>query len=487
MKRGEIEEQLSTTNRWWRAASGTRRTWAEDDRDLRRAAAAPYVYRPEPLADLRSGGLYMLLGPRRVGKSVEIKRAIAGLVTSGVPARRVVHAACDGWRAGDLRILATILETLAPATDGPRYLFLDEVTAVVGDWISQVKWLRDNTAVGDDCVVLSGSSSERLEDAAKDFAGRRGGVPRPNRTLLPMGFRAFCRVSRIDTPAGIPMIHPRDMLTRAAQDRIRELLPYLADLVAAWERYLVVGGFPTAVADWVDDREVSDGFRQAIWDVIHGDAFRGDDWTPPQTQTLLHLIARGLTTPFNATAAARDLGHIHHETLRKRLARLEQSYVIWSCHRDDNGRPKLQAQRKLYFLDPIHACLARARSARAHLPDLTQLTEQQLGVALLRVHEHDDPDAFARHDQLLYHRTSTNREIDFVALWLGGIPYEGKYTEGRWLRDAQTAATAFRQCVLATRNVTDRVSDDTRDLLAVPAAVLALLFDPTSDGAARPQ
>lgn len=47
-----------------------------------------------------------------------------------------------------------------------RYWFLDEITSVPA-WPEAIKWLRDNTAFGDDCVVLTGSSARDLADAQK--------------------------------------------------------------------------------------------------------------------------------------------------------------------------------------------------------------------------------------------------------------------------------------------------------------------------------
>lgn len=478
LKAGEIEQQLSATNLWWRDAH-----WTSRDRDLKRVAAAPFVYRPQVLGDIRDNGLYLLLGPRRVGKSVEIKRAIETLVSRGVPPRRIFHAACDGWRDGDLYTLLKSVDGLAPPDEGPRYLFLDEITGVVGDWVSRVKWLRDNTSLGDDCLVLSGSSSERLEDATKDLAGRRGNIATANRTLLPMSFRAFCAVTGVDLP-NVPYVHPRDMLSHAAQAAIQDLRIRLDDLVAAWERYLEIGGLPQAVGDWLRDRHVSDGFYGALWDVIHGDALAADDWTPAQTQTLLNEISMRISSAMNTSDLARALGDIHRETANSRLHKLEQNYLAWSCPQNEANRAKLNAQRKYYLLDPLYARIAHHRNA-GRLPDYTHLTEQQIGVALLRAREAEEAGAIARQDALLYYRSATRAEIDFTAGWLDGLPYEGKYTEGAWLRETQTATAAYGRCVLATRNVTERVFDDKRQLVAVPAAILAVLIDPHPEIEAR--
>ena len=478
MKAGEIEQQLSATNVWWRSQQ-----WTDRDRDLKRAADAPFVYRPQALQDIRLGGLYLLLGPRRVGKSVEIKRAVETLVGRGVSPRQVFHAACDGWRDGDLYTLLKSADALSPPTDGPRYFFLDEITGIVGDWVSRVKWLRDNTSLGDDCVVLSGSSSQRLEDATKDFAGRRGSAAATNRTLLPMSFRAFCAVIGTELP-DVPFVHPRELLGRDAEAAMRELRIYLDDLVPAWERYLEIGGLPQAVADWMTDRQVSDGFYAALWDVVHGDALASDDWTPAQTQTLLDAISARISSPMNVSDVARDLGDISRETVNNRLRRLQQNYLAWSVPQNEGNRAKLNAQRKYYMLDPLYARLAHHRHA-GRLPDYAHLTEQQIGVALLRAHEADEPGAIARQDALLYYRSATRAEIDFTAGWLDGVPYEGKYTEGAWLRDTQTASAAYGRCVLATRNVSERVSEPRRELLAVPAPILSILIDPERAAEAR--
>jgi predicted AAA+ superfamily ATPase len=56
--------------------------WQRDDPDLRVASAAPFAYRSVALSDLTAGGLYVLRGPRRAGKSTEIKHAISDLLAS---------------------------------------------------------------------------------------------------------------------------------------------------------------------------------------------------------------------------------------------------------------------------------------------------------------------------------------------------------------------------------------------------------------------
>lgn len=193
MNEGQLTRMLAAGNPWWRSAD-----WERDDRDLRRLAASPLDYEPAPLAGLEPGGLYVLRGPRRVGKSVELKREIGRLIGAGVEPRRIVHFACDELGRGDLqRLVRAGRDVLTRGVEGPRYWFLDEITSVLS-WPEAIKWLRDNTAFGDDCVVLTGSSARDLAAAQKQLAGRLGAAEHSDRLLLPMSFRSFCRALGID-------------------------------------------------------------------------------------------------------------------------------------------------------------------------------------------------------------------------------------------------------------------------------------------------
>lgn len=90
---------------------------------------------------------------------------------------------------------------------------------------------------------------------------------------------------------------------------------------------------------------------QAIWDAIHGDALRGGNWTPAQTQSLLEAIARHLSSRTNKSDVRRDLGEVHHDVLDLRLQRLHDAFVIWPCYLNEGGRPNLDAQAKVYFVE----------------------------------------------------------------------------------------------------------------------------------------
>ena len=117
---GQIATELSRTNPWWRGPG-----WAETDIDLRAVAARSLGYRSTCLDDLAPGGLYLLRGPRRVGKTVVVKQRIEELLATGTPATAVVRVAADGWSAKDLRTVVQNSALPPPPPGQRRWWFLD--------------------------------------------------------------------------------------------------------------------------------------------------------------------------------------------------------------------------------------------------------------------------------------------------------------------------------------------------------------------------
>lgn len=468
MNEGQITRALTAGNAWWRD-----RDWERDDRDLRRLAQTSLEYDPSPLADVVPDGLYVLRGPRRVGKSLETKRAISQLIRRGVEPRRIVHFACDELGRGDLqRLVNAAREVLTRGVEEPRYWFLDEITSVP-TWPEAVKWLRDNTAFGEDCVVLTGSSARDLADAQKQLAGRLGSAARPDRLLLPMSFRSFARAVGL---AGLPQPDPvrlAEFMNADVDAGFVELLPWLDTLLTTWELFLRVGGFPRAVSDHLTHGEVQEDFIRALWDVTAGEAIRGAGTTPAQVQAMLGRLTRSLTSPLAVSSLREDMGVESPHTAKARLQDLVFAYLAWPCHQREGNTPKLSAQSKYYFIDPLMARLAPLRSdgllAEA---DVSALSEQQLGLELLRTMERQQPGAYAQFSEVMYQKTAS-KEVDFCGPRVGRLGFQGKYVDSGWKQEALTLRAAFGAGVLATRGVLDTSGD----IWAVPAPFIAWMLN----------
>lgn len=471
-KIGQAATELAATNPWWRSPH----TWARSDPDLRAAAASALDYEPLALRDLQPGGLYLLRGPRRVGKTVAMKQAISRLLGDGQPPLSIIRVAADGWTASDLR---TVVQNIAlpPVPEGrQRWWFIDEVTAVEGDWATQIKWLRDNDAgFGDATVVLTGSSAASLTAGAGVLAGRRGRVPDVDRTLMPMGFRTFAATWKPDLLA-LPVLAQGAIHSDAARAAYQEANLWLSDVVPLWELYMSFGGFPASVAAAKAGQPIPRWFVDAMFDVIHRDAFAASGLDESTTAALVARIWRSTSTPLSLRNVGDDLG-LAHTTVARHVEYLRDAYLLWECPQLDKewvGRER--AQDKIYPVDPLIGRLAHLRSDSRSDLDLTVLTESQVGMALRRgalASGHTWTD-----DRPLYYlRTATRKEVDFVGESLGGAAVEGKYVEGgSWAREAATVQASGYRGVLTTRNVLD-LAGGPKGAWAVPAAVLAVLLD----------
>ncbi len=469
-KRGQLSTLVDQLNPWWRE----RGDWTQSDRDLAEVRGSGLGYETTALRHLHPGGLYTLRGPRRVGKTVATKQAISSLIDSGVPPTDVVRLAVDGWPVDDLQTVLRNLP-LPEAGDRSRWWFIDEISGVDGDWAALIKWMRDNVpAFGAATVVVTGSNAGAITRAIGLWAGRRGPAERRDRTLLPIGFRTFCRLALERTPE-VGRLPLADLHTDIAGDAYRALLPWLGDLARAWGSYLNYGGFPTAVVAASRGRAIPPDFVDDMLDVIFRDAFSQSRINKVAAASLVARLMAGMANPLNLQSIAEDVS-IGATTVERHLDYLRDSYLVWRCPQKDPhawlARPK--AQPKLYAIDPLVARLPFLRNNQRADVDPTILNEMMVGVAIRRAIIETGRD-WEGDDALFYYRTPARKEIDFVSRLLGDVAIEGKYTSGSWRREAAAVEASRWHGILATADVFE--IDDPERAWAVPAGVLAYLID----------
>ena len=405
------------------------------------------------------GGLYILRGPRRVGKSTALKQLIAERLRSGSPPRSILHVSVEGRSTQDLvdivrRGAASWLE----GDPGERLWVIDEITGVKGAWPEQIKRLRDSDpAFSADTVVLTGSSAAKFEEARKLLAGRRN-AEHSDRTLFQMGFTEVARALGVELPES-PSWRVADLCdAEAVEAAISQYRPWIPALGDAWDHSLAVGGYPQAVAAELKGPGGGHGgsvLTEALWDVIHGDAFQGAGLTHTQTQTILRSLSSSLGSLFSVQGLATAVD-VAFATAQNRLDALRRAFVAFPVHREQGLAPKPQSQSKWYFTDPRLARLAADFGAGSP-PDATTLSEQQLAVVLLRALEEESPGAAIRHDRLLYYRSRTGAEIDFVSASFSASCVESKFVDRGWGRAFQTIEESGRSAgVVATRSGVQR-------------------------------
>jgi predicted AAA+ superfamily ATPase len=298
-----------------------------------------------------------------------------------------------------------------------------------------------------------------------------------------MGFRAFCRALR--DLSGLPemVVRPRDFLGAHSERAVWALEPWSAELADAWELFLDIGGFPRAVGEFVAGGAVGEGFAQGLWDVLAGETLHTARMSEAEV-AVLHRLVENLCSPVNASKIARDVGLSGHQAATDRIEDLVVAFLAWRCHRIRAGLPNPAAQRKLYFVDPLIAGLAHRRNAAYAAPDRSQLHEQQIGLALARALSAGDgavggavgggaAAAFVQADRVMYERSKTNAEIDFVGPELD-VAFECKYSDSGWRSAARTLRAHHERGVIVTRS--QLVLGEGEPVWALPAGLAAWLL-----------
>lgn len=476
-------------NPWWRAVSaGTSPTaWTTSHRLLKDRDRHDLGYRADVLDDIATGpledSLVVLAGPRRVGKSVVLLDTAAALCARrDVDARQVIHVPCDGMRARDLRRVLTLGRDLTRSVDlgdpQRRVWLFDEITGIEG-WTAILKAARDGTSFADDTVVATGSRWVKGDAViANLLAGRAGsGTARRLRQLLPMSFADYVNVSgRGLVP--LPRTNPADLQSAAVRDILATVAFDVDDYDLAWQDYLSCGGFPRAVAEHTRTGAVSSSYLHDLEAWLRTDV--DHDASPESIPRLLSELAHRCTSPLNVTDTANTLGYANRPLLERRLARLHASFATLTCpQRDDAGAVVVGSQAKTYLTDPLLAWLPSRLRHGLETPDMTQLTEMSIGVALAHAIDELEEGRWLSGDTIGYARTGSGREVDLapVAVPTGTgtsttVPIESKWVDDGWRGEARVIEGKYGYGILATKSILDT----TGDVWAMPAPLVTLLL-----------
>lgn len=114
----------------------------------------------------------VLLGPRRVGKTILIRHLIAALLDQSTPTLNIAYVEMDHplLHGQTLEGLIRQIEAITGASDGPRYLFFDEIQSHK-DWEKHLKPLVDHRP--ELRILVSGSAAAALKrQSTESGAGR---------------------------------------------------------------------------------------------------------------------------------------------------------------------------------------------------------------------------------------------------------------------------------------------------------------------------
>jgi len=336
--------------------------WEASDRHLKAMRGMPFQ-RAFPFIP-RAPGLYIIRGPRQIGKSCWLKTILSELS----PKQRCVYLSCE-----HLETHQELGEFLRSVRDHDVVL-LDEVS-FVKDWDRAVKHAVDGGYPR--ILVVTGSHAHDLKRGADRMPGRFDGGG--EFTLLPMSFDEFHQARK---DAGW-----------ASGDRLSELRTFFR-----------VGGFPMAVAEAGPAGKRPKKAINTYWKWLSGDVVRLGK-QEAFLQEILIQLAITLQSPTSLQTLAKKTRIGSHNTVQEYLSVLDSCFAVRTLHAIDidTGAYRFRKDRKFYFSDPLLYWMALELSGQMP-PD-----DAEARLAELVAHEH----LFRRQRRIGYHGNESG-EVDFI-------------------------------------------------------------------------
>ena len=300
-----------------------------------------------------SSRFQVIMGPRRVGKTVTMHQTIAQLLADGIQPNRLWFLRLDHplLMDHDLGFWAkfAITESRASVAE-PVYLFLDEIN-YAKQWDKWLKTFFDERWPVR--IVATSSSAAALRDRTVE-----SGIGRwSEQFLMPYSFSEFValRGERTALPAAAGDLF--STLTAVIEAR-----PDIGSAAELLKPFLLVGGFPELLSALTldDEGDVREAlFRsqqvlrsEAVQRVTGMDLPQALDIRNPQLlERLLYILAGQMCGLVNIAELSRQV-ELARPTVQQYVAHLEQAYLIFSLNNFSNNEAAVQRKaRKIFFVD----------------------------------------------------------------------------------------------------------------------------------------
>lgn len=405
----ELISVLRQFNPWWRDAripdlpSWNRRAFT----DLLGWMKSP----PAPRAILLSGA-------RQIGKTTLFLQVIQALLDDGVPPNKILYATFDHplLKLLGLDGLLKLWHEFEPESEGPEYLFLDEIQTV-RDWQTWLKLQVDFAKHRR--IAVTGSATPLVTEGQESGVGRWHTL-----RLSTLSFYEYLQIKRIKEPP-LPEVSSLSKLFDWSPMQFASVAADATPLVAHFHEYLLRGGFPqSALIESIPAAQKL--LREDIVDkVLKRDmtALFGVRHVLELEQTFLYLCLQGGGL-LDIQQLCSSLG-LKKPTVNNFLQLLEATHLIYRLAPFGYGKEILRARYKVYLADPAIAPSVLLKG-HALLEDAAALglAAETAFIKHVFTHYYSQSVAFS------YWRGKRDVEVDIVAEVAGRlVPFEVKYRQ----------------------------------------------------------
>jgi len=439
--------ELEKVNEWW--VTGKARE------------AEKYLYKREKFNQLvketDSRRISIILGARRVGKSILLKHTISYLLKSVNP-RNILYLSLDdpSLQTHSDSLIKDAVEYFLDniAKEGRKFIFLDEVQSF-SEWY---KWLKAFYDRGLDIkFFLSGSSSLSLQKEANKYLRGRS----QETELFPLSFYEFTKLK------GLEIQKPElENVLKMDEFEIKELWYKLKE---SFNEYLLVGGFP----EWFEiKRDSQEWFSRLINDVpkkaIYEDVANLFGIKNTKTLELILAFIAANQSKILAYETINEVVKLDHQTLTNYIEFLKSSYLIVEILKYASLKHQLKAKRKYLIIDQgLRNAMLKDYEVRESNAGF--IIENLIGINLyIKTKE--------KQENIYY---ISNGEVDFILknkeTVLVEVKYQNKISEGD-IKNMLKFMENFKvnRGILATKDVLKVETRGNKRILFIPVWLLLL-------------
>lgn len=310
---------LNLQNPWWQ-----NRDAIKEDQHLLEIEGKSYKYTPQIIDQIafKGGDIHVIRGPRQVGKTTTLKLIIKKLLSSGQSPSQVIYLSCESFLSF-YELQPVLIECLKGKLSLHSFLFLDEIS-FVEEWQRAILSVANMGMLRNTTVIITGSNARDLKESSERLPGRRG--MGKDYKLYPL---SVVELSKLDC---------------FKDKNINEIL----------DIYMLIGGFPRAISDFVTLGSISDATYETYRNWIIGDAQRYE-LRQETLKQILFRIAETIASRITWPVLIENSPVRSHETALQYVEHLQDAFlcVIHYCYDNKTKSPSFQKARKLFFIDPL--------------------------------------------------------------------------------------------------------------------------------------
>jgi len=452
---------LSYWNNWWKRTEAI-----HEDKNIRDWSLSTFKWEPRLDKTIEDEEvIYVLRGPRRVGKTTLLKLRIERLLKRGVTPENIFYYPCDALETP--KQLTTLIDSYLSdirKTGKWTYLFIDEVS-MLKDWQRAIKLLIDAGRFKDCTVILTGSHSIDLRKGSESLAGRRGQIEKlrygtPDKILLSAKFSEYVETlqpilsHKIQELWLLSVERRKRMILELARGRIptelKKLAMFSKELGVLFEKYLVTGGIAPAIHEYTSTRNISnDTYGTFVHFVVRDICRWGQDEN--YARQILRRVIETLASHVSWNSLKDDTEIQDHKTVGTYVKVLKDSFVIAYFYQLNIQKESAyyKKEKKAYFQDPFifHACRSWVYGKDGYESSLEFLSKTENKSKLVEgiVSNHISRFMFSQHPSSLFDPSNyvfywenKNKEVDFMFELDGKfLPIEVKYSDNIQKDDAR--------------------------------------------------